>query len=439
MQNIPRTIWAFCGLWLFLVGCGFQGTADAPPTITPTVALPTPVNTPASVNATDAPPPAAVRATKLIVWTIPNIAPRTELDGGTVLANQLAAFNDSHPEIELVVEIKAATGQGSIVSYLEAARPVAPSILPDLVLIPTDQLPTAVNEGLVYPLAPLLPTELFDDLYPVAQTLGQVNATYYGYPYALNGLTHLAYDRNAITTTLPSSWSALIETGGVMVLPANSKVGGDLLLQFYMAQGGALADDANQPLLEVNALTNALRLLDSSRQGELLLPQSNALSSMEEAWLVYQTSKANITVVTSNFFMKARAQGNNDGFASIPGLAGPLRPQVTGWVWAISTADPTRQALAAELLTWLVNVPNQGAWSEQSLRLPSRQAAFSAWETSGEPYTLFLQQELARAEPYPLLTSILSDALRTAVVAITSPAISTPDVIAEQAAQSIRP
>ncbi|MBK8432613.1 MAG: extracellular solute-binding protein [Chloroflexi bacterium] len=440
MRTFSKFAWLAGWLvWGFgLVACGLSGTADTLPTPTATIAIPTPVNTPASVPNTAGESPTAARTNQLIVWTIPSIAPRPEIEGGPILADQLDVFNDSHPDIEVIIEIKAATGQGSIVSYLEAGRPVAPSILPDLILIPTDQVGTAVAEGLIYPLETLLPAELIDDLYPVGRTLGEVNNTLYAYPYAFSGLTHLAYDRNAITTTLPTRWADLNQPPNVMVLPANGKPGADLLLQFYLAEGGVLSDDNNQPLLEVEPLTRALRTLATSQQENLLLPQSNALSSMDDAWLVFQTSKANLTLVAVSQFLRVRGQGNSDGFAAVPGLGGPLPPRVSGWAWAISTADPARQALAAELITWLVNPPNHAEWSQQSLRLPSRYASFAEWPHT-DPYIAFLETELERSLPYPVFGSNISDAFRTALVALTSPSGEPPDVLAEQAAQAVRP
>ena len=429
-------LWLMGGLLLGLAGCGWGETATAIPTAeaTPPTAPPP---TAAPSNPAE-PSPTPSRANKLIVWMIPSIAPRPEIEGGQTLANQLAIFGEQRPGLEVVVELKTATGQGSIISYLDAGRPVAPSVMPDLILLPADQLSTAVNEGLIYPLEPLLPVELIQDLYPVGQILGQFNNTLYGYPYAFSGLTHLVYDRNTITTTVPARWSDLNQTNGVLVLPANGKPGSDVLLQLYLAQGGTLVDDNNLPHLEVEPLVRALRLLATSQQQGLLLPQSNVLSNIEEAWLVYQTSKANLTLVTVSHFLRARGQGNQDGFAAVPGLSSPLAPRVTGWVWAISTADPTRQAHAAELIQWLVSPANHAEWSQQSLRLPSRYGSMAEWPRT-DPYIDFLAQELERAQPYPLFSNSINEALRQTLTELTSPTGESPDVLAEQAAQNVRP
>lgn len=404
-----------------------------------TAEIPTPVNTPAAEVPNTTPQATTNELNRLIVWTIPSISPRSEIPGGAALASQLAVFDENHPDFELFVELKAATGQGGILSYLQAGKGVAPAILPDLALIPAEQIPEAVSSELVYPLDPLLRADLIDDLYPVGRQLGTVDGQLYGYPYALTGIQHIVYDTSSLET-MANSWLNMVDTGTVLVFPINNTIAGRLLLQFYLTEGGTLVDGTNQPNLEAAPLTTALTQINTIKQDNIILPQTNSLATLTDSWLVFQNSTANATITTAEQFLQIRAQENTDvyAFTAVPGPRGPLASQVSGWAWVITTSDPARQALAAELLTWLVNGPNVGEWSQQVQRLPARRAAFESWPD--EAYIRFLQSELERAAVYPQVANgVIIDALTQAMVVMTSPAGSSPEVLAETTIQAIKP
>ncbi|MEJ2750190.1 MAG: extracellular solute-binding protein, partial [Anaerolineae bacterium] len=188
-----------------LIPSNETNVATATPTVTPT-----PVVTPAlqSTPAIAVPITTTQAAPSLTIWLPPGTVLGSEA-GTALFSDQLLAFNAGHPDLETHVEQKTVTGQGGILSYLRTGSTVAPSILPDLVALPTNQLATAVNEGLIYPLNDLIDPALFDDLYPAAKTMAQVGDQYYGYPFAITNLTHLAYQTSVITTTPPLRWDDL--------------------------------------------------------------------------------------------------------------------------------------------------------------------------------------------------------------------------------------
>jgi ABC-type glycerol-3-phosphate transport system substrate-binding protein len=81
-----------------------------------------------------------------------------------------------------------------------------------------------------------------------------------------------------------------------------------------------------------------------------------------------------------------------------------LTPLVDGWVWAISTTQPNRRDIAAELIAFLVNETNLGEWSQESKELPARRQALTQWP-GGDAYVNFIQLELERAQANPLIES----------------------------------
>jgi hypothetical protein len=102
------------------------------------------------------------------------------------------------------VQQKAATGQGSILNYLRTGRGVAPTILPDLIAIPANQLETAFNENLLFPVGGLVSQEMLEDLYPAALDFASPKASVRGIPFILTDQQHLVYNQTSYTETIQS-------------------------------------------------------------------------------------------------------------------------------------------------------------------------------------------------------------------------------------------
>ncbi len=91
-----------------------------------------------------------------------------------------------------------------------------------------------------------------------------------------------------------------------------------------------------------------------------------------------------------------------------------------------------------ELLTLLVSEPNFGNWSYQSKVLPAQRQAFLQWPAN-DPYAAFLQQELERAQAYPVSANdTIMNVLGNAVFDVISLAQS-PQAAAQEAVTSLLP
>ena len=433
------------GLLFLLLGAACKGnessSATPPPGAADLTALPLTITPTASATTVPPPPPAvsieAQTSITLTIWTNPDISSFGDTPGNLLLHEQLNAFDADRPALHLNVSQKAVTGQGSILSYLRAGRTVAPTILPDLILLPSNQIGSAAAEQLIYPLDGLLDPALVADLYPAAEQLGRVNEALMGFPIGLSGLTHLAYNNSIITGTLPLTWAEFVTEDDRLILPASGPEGARLLLQFYLALGGTLLNETNQPVLDAGILTQALTFLSDARGGGLILINSSNIATMADAWQSFQSGEANTTFVTPPFYLSQQAQ-DSSGFAPIPGPNGWLSPLVEGWYWAISTPDPARQRVAADLIAWLSGDVNNGDWTARSLTLPARRAAFTRWPPN-DAYVAFLQQELERTQAFPTgAGSSMMTALADAVFNVVS-LQSTPETAANEAASLVQP
>lgn len=420
---------------LLQLGGEGQPTPSPTPTTAITIPTPIPITTDPLITATQP-------LSQLRVWIPPEIGARTQASA-EVLARQIQAFNTRYPELEIVVERKAFDGEGGIISFLRTGRPVAPAILPDLIALPAAQLADATVQELVYPLNPFVDEAGLSAFFPAATERAQRDADVLGYPFAMTGLSHLVYPPGTITTTVPLRWSSFVSgTTNTLLIPADSREGALFGLQFYLAEGGSLVNEAGQPDLQVEPLTRALEAIALGKPNLLQSPQ---LKSLEEAWQLYQVGTSNHVWMRSDYLLGERSllEGNvaigqpNRGFAAVPGPVEPLIPLMNTWLWAVSTAEAPRQAVATELLLFLTESQNMAEWTAVSHVLPPRRDVVGAF-AEADSYFEFAGEELERAEAFPVAaTSRIMDAVGSAVFEVLATTDS-PQAIAERTIAALR-
>jgi len=86
---------------------------------------------------------------QLVVWLPAFSGLTTESSAGATLNSAFHQFEQENPSVKLDIQVKADVGTASLFNFLRSAQEVAPSILPDLVLINTQQLWQIVDLGMV--------------------------------------------------------------------------------------------------------------------------------------------------------------------------------------------------------------------------------------------------------------------------------------------------
>ncbi len=395
------------------------------------------VNTPIPPS-TDIVVPIGVTETMatLTVWLPSDLAPQ---DGETaVLENQINAYANTQPDIAIRIEYKTATGQGSTLNYLRSGQTVAPSILPSLIVLPAEQLATAVTEQIIFPLDGQIEPTHIAALYPAGQEIGTIDEQLVGYPFVITGLSHIIYNNTVLTSTVGTTWEQLRTPPTPQFLfSAAGADGATLALQLYLDAGGMLMNESDQIELQAEPLAQILEQLNLARNEGVLLRQSSTIINTEAAWQLYQAGTATMMPINANFFLQNRDDAPETAVSPIPGIQNSLTPLVDGWAWAISATDPTQRALASGLLDYLISAENMAEWSFQSNQIPSRQDAFSLWP-SDDAYISFLQQQIESAVAHPLpLSSPVMDALTNAVFNVVT-LTQTPQIAAEEAAASLQ-
>jgi ABC-type glycerol-3-phosphate transport system substrate-binding protein len=412
---------------LLLAGCGIlpeTGTAEPSPDSQGEVPLETPSSEEAAAPSLETPSPLSAPdepgVVRLTVWVAEDLSPAADSPGGETLASQLAAFGDMHPDIQVEVQAKSVSGRGSTLDYLRTAPPVAPSVLPDVVLLDREALIEAAREGLILPITAETLSAIEVDLYPAAVELGSVDDLPVGIPYLLE-IQHNVYRESLFEDGPPLAYADLLPERPTelpaYVFPATATGGvNDDTLLGYLAAGGSLTNAEGIPTIDVAALADVLTFYGEARENGVLSSSVLQYETTTETWEAFRQGEAGLAAVSSMPYLAARDEVPDAGLASALTIDGEPLTLVTGWSWALVASDPERSAAALTLLAWLMEPVNHGTYAQAVDYLPSQSVALAVWGDD-DPYVSFANRLLDAAllPPGPALDSTVGVAMQDAV------------------------
>jgi ABC-type glycerol-3-phosphate transport system substrate-binding protein len=393
------------------VGCAPFTTAE------PTSALPSPPPEPPTPSPTTT--PAGPVVFTLTLWVPEELSPYGEDAAAAALAQRLSDFGQSYADLQVEVIVKRAHGRGGLVDYLRTASEVAPSILPDLVVLDTDDLRLAAQAGLLQPLDGLLPEGMAADRFPFASQLGEVDGQTVAIVIAAE-LEHLAY-RPALLATVPITWGTVLSAPAPFLFPAAGEDGGvnAATLVQYLAVGGHLTGDEGSPRLEQAPLVEVLTFYEQGVSAGVISPTLVLpLADVEGCWEAFERGQAGLAVVGSRRYWTA--SDSRVAFSSLPTRDGTALALVRGgWAVALVTSDPNRQQLAMTLFNWLLAPEHTGPWTQSAGYLPGTASALQRWSvTAAERAALEALLEGTVTLPHPDVRAAVGPPLQAAVEAV---------------------
>jgi multiple sugar transport system substrate-binding protein len=424
------------------VSSGVQAPAGgATPVSTPPSVVRTPAEADASARpvspatpSVPAPSMGSSQAITMTLWTIEALAPDEGTPAGQLLAQQLESFSQAHPGVAVRYVLKQPYGRAGILQFLRATKKVAPEALPDLVVIDTAEVAQAAHDGLLQPLDPLLSRDLANDMFPFAWNMGRVGDEWMAVPFVAD-LEHLVYNLNK-TPEAPVTWTDVLSSTTTYLFPAagrDGQVNAAFLVQ-YLALGGRLTNESGQPALSREALAQVLTFYDQGHELGIIPDLALKMHTPAECWPYYLSAQVGMTNVRASHFLVERAQLRRSQVAGIPTRDGVPTTLATGWAYAITTQEPSRVALAAQLIEWLMGPEHLGPWTQAAGQLPTRRAALDLWPD--DPYRDFLRSSLEQALHLPSVVGYdrLSRVMQRAVEEVLT-GVATPEDAAARAVQ----
>jgi hypothetical protein len=344
-SHVRRLGYGLLGL-LCVVGGSFAGCRQngsppvLPPVVTPTVVAPAqPLVEQEVANVT------TEQSRQLVLW-VPEFFQSQETPPIALLQTVYDQFRRNHPEVHLEIQTKAESGESSLYAYLRNAQSMAPTILPDIVLLDTEQLWQAAELGLIQPVNwdALHHT---NDFFQFARTAVNYQGHAIGIPYVAD-VVHLVYHTNQIPQ-FPTTWDTLLTTGGPYWFAAGKRdyPNESLLLQ-YVGAGGQLFE--NGTVSNPDALTALFATLLQAKVAGVLPDEILDLKSFDESWSTFVKQQSGFADVSAHWVLSHQEAVTDLGFAQIPTINGAIVTVAHTWAFALVTPIPEQQQLALELI-----------------------------------------------------------------------------------------
>jgi len=339
---------------------------------------------------------------QLILWSPETLSPTADTPTGRMLEPIIAQFGQIHPDVFLQIDVKAESGETNILRYLRSAQQNAPSILPDIAVLDTQQLWQLVDLGLVQPLGD---DELgyLGDMYPVAVDAVTYQEVSYGLPYAMD-LMHLAYDKNSVER-LPESWQDLLDAQAAYLLEVGlfpeegySPLSKTSMLLLYLGAGGMLTESGTAE--NADALESVVEFLAQGQEEGVIVRPTEDRPLIESIWSALSTGDFAYANISARSYLDHYEIFDNIGFGTVPMQSGSPQTVARVWAFAILTNDPEQRALALDFIQLLLDPNVQGTWGQFAHCLPSQRQAFETW-LNGNEYYEFLYNEIDSAVALP--------------------------------------
>ncbi|MBN1956277.1 MAG: extracellular solute-binding protein [Anaerolineae bacterium] len=431
-----KSAWRWrCSLVLAVVLLTACALPPAPATDSP---LPTPSPT-FSPTATPTPPSPGRLVSTLTLWLPEELTPYAENPGAKVLAQQLSDFNLAYDDLQVQAIVKKAQGRGGLLDFLRTASVTAPTVLPDLIVLRSDDMQVAAQAGLLQPLDGLLSENLSTDRYPFAIALGQVDGQTMAIPLTAE-LEHLAY-QPVLFDRPPITWTDVLSSETSFLFPAAGREGAlnDATLVQYLGAGGRLADGEGNPQLDPEPLAAVLGFYSEiAAAGVISPPVLLTLEDSTACWERFLAGEAGMVVVNSRQFWTAQDVAAAPGV--LPSQTGQAVAIARGeWVLALVATDPQRQQQAMFLLEWLLSPERYGTWTQNTGYLPTTRGGLAAWEIlPAERAVLDALLERSQLPPAPEIWQVVGAPLQVAVNAVLMGRRS-PAAAAAEAVRAVQP
>lgn len=376
-QAMKPTTWILVGLLLVLAACTSTVQTPGATATTPTAA---PTATPA--------PAATPEPVALTVW-LPDWMLLDDPEAARLIQNTIQSFGvDNNIDIDIV--IKLPTGPAGLLDSLSKTYPVAPAALPDLIALPLRDAASAAEQNLLQPLNGLLPDDLPGDLYPFANHFLASPESWYALPFAAD-FEHLAFQPSTLSD-IPLNWDVILESKARYAFPAGGPEATlpDAVLIHYLS-----ATTTNTLDRDEAALRKLLTFYEVGRDTGVINANLTQAASAADTWTSALQGDVDLAHTTASLWLRDRSQATILRFGPIPTADSSPRAIAHGWAFALVTADPTRQALAAQLITLLMEPDTLAAWTLTAHQLPSRRSALALWPS--DDYTAFAGETLEKA------------------------------------------
>ena len=366
----------------------------------------------------------------LAIWVPPQFDPSQDTKESKILTDLINKFTEEHPEVSISIRIKAVAGDGSALSALSAAKNAAPDVIPSLVILNRNDLLSAVQKGLVYPIT----TNIFSEAnswYSYAKQASVVENYIYGIPIAGDALV-MAY-RESKTGAEMTTWEEIFSRGlPIAFVPSSSD--GLFPTFIYAAKGGKLIDDKGQPWLDQSILVDSLNFFLTGGQNGAFPPSLSQVVDQSQNWQMFL--EGSVSILISNFSTFEHNKGPDIKAMSIPLFTkNKMYPMMNTWNIAVTSSDTEIQNLGIQFAEKMADPIFNDIWTANAGFFPVRQSEHIEWQKD-ESYDTILKilpdaALLPESQILNKISPILNEAVSKVIKSQTTPEQAAQEAISE--------
>jgi maltose-binding protein MalE len=426
-----KGLFAACGVTaaltaLLLVGCSLPSWLVTGPTPSTTLEAQLATTATPAAEAQGSPPAAVPEVITLTIWTTARYSPGEATSAAGVLAAQAEAFRAAYPGFHLDWVVKPTAGPGNLVEFLLSAQDVAPTVLPDIIVLDTRHLGTVMRSGLLQPLTSLISDEVEADLFPFAQQAGIADNQRYAIQFTAD-IEHVIYNSQRVAAP-PLTWTDVLSDGLPYAFPAGGQDGmvNDMLLIQYLALGGRLTGDNQQPVLDEGPLTQVLSFYAEGLKAQLFPAAITTAAGNADVLPLYEDGEVVLSNITSALYLTLADDWPDTAFATLPTWNGTVATMARGQALALVTVDSRRQEAARAFNDWFLAPERNLAWARAAGHLPTRSSLLEAWDVN-KNYAAFVRWQLQSAyhipstPEYQRIYTLLQSAVHDVLAGTTTP------------------
>jgi len=281
------------------------------------------------------------------------------------------------------------------------------------VALPRYGMEIAKENGVLHPFDGL--TTILDDpdWYKFARQLSYLQNSNFGIPFAGDAL--LMTYRPELVVSPPVDWATSLTITSTLTFPAADPEALITLLH-YQSVGDTIVGENEALVLDEVTLTEVLTYYQQASTSELMPFWLTQYENDQQSWEAYEQMQADLAITWASHYLELLPA--DSAAAPVPTFNGDPFTLADGWIWTLTTNDPNRQLLAAELAEFLTASEYLASWTEASGLLPPRPSSLAAWDNPSQK-TLF-EQIIPNAQLIPSLEviTILGPVLQQATVSV---------------------
>ena len=379
MKKLSRTIlppllswplWLLNFFMLLSIGaCTSPNGTLPPPPAPPSTTISAVGNSTPAIIPTESPTLSPDR--QLLLWAPPFFADLTEASRATAITNVYAQFERTHPGVHVELQFKNESGDASMLNYLRGAQRLAPTILPDLILLDSQQLWQVTDLELVQTID-LAQLTNPADFFPFTLAAVTSDEQLFGIPYATD-LIHLVYHKEQIENS-PASWADLLTLAAPYHFSTGKNEGlNEALLTQYLGAGGIFTPE--DAAINEDALRALLTFAAAAKTAGVLSEEEFTLTTSEQVWENFITNPSRLANTAAHPILAQldSLANRNIGYSHLPTI---------------------------DLINLLLEPTLHSTWAQETKYIPASLLAFDSWRTAGDYYD-FLRSELDGAVALP--------------------------------------